>query len=578
MSVTLDFGKNIKERTFTIKKNKFDIPFSFVGIAPAGIAFSGALNLCPNSGNYMLRNKVFPNYVGAGYIGARSRRFVTFSVQDIKVDKTPITFKILHKEGGLTKLWHYNSDYEVCFKQIKMELNAYGCGAASIEFAYLDIPIEHDDIFEFWYDEKCIYKGFIENDIDFSNPKADVSPFTKRLKEILFTGTYTAGTNPLIVLQDVIDSAENDSGIKWNAEKINLGSPNTLELKEYKSETSSSIIDDVVATCENRYWGVDTSNELYIAVQNTSVVTKCYFNTDQALYKSITPKKDTSKIEATEYDVWKNISSVETSIGKVGNKDNTSYPQTNLSKIIRRKAAKLTVNENFSTVEGLDYAYAKLLSELKEVLTIEVKKVDYYRARPKVMDYIIIEDSYNDSFDNIINEDTVFENINEIDGYYQLFYNNTTSKIYQAESNLSFFQAKKIGFFLKTNYAAEDITKNPPIISIGFAKINDNLDTISYTKIGIRQSGVWEYYEIPYTSSFAYVIFKNTDSISNVYMKNLQILCTKKNQYKSNISKISITIDKLGLNCDFSCGRIVDEINDDLFALNKKIEIFERES
>lgn len=532
------------------------------------------------SKDYSYKDLYQAMYFGVIYYNAVNLKKLIIIIPEVLINKYKTLLELHHKEGGLIKTWWYNQESENPLSKIKIALVKKGSGAGTIDFAYLDIPIEAEDFFFVYFQGECIYKGFVNNDADISNPKISLEPYHKRFEELLYSHNFEDPTDQSVILQDIIETLEPDTGVHWNPSKVKLDAVEPLVVN-YDLEFADKVLDEIIKYNQNKYWGVDIDNDFYVKEDELIKITKRLYNCDDAFFHEVDAKAaDYSKIKATEYAVSQKQEDASGSvfIGFVGNDGNSEYPPLEIRNKIRKIQDKKDITEVLSSATALKFAYADLQQNAKPKASVQAKGINLEQYRPKIGDRVLAEGNWEKLFidinkcENTINWNNTTINTSGIGknktNCIRLFYPVYNNISYlDLLKNKQWYKQEKIGFWVKNTSDGERY------IEVGFT---NDLDDISYTKIFCRLKNVWEWYSIKFEDSFQYIVFKNTDGmLENIYVDEIQMLCTGKKQYIEPVSEISLSFTNDEISCGINLGDLSEEESDELFELRRKIRILE---
>jgi hypothetical protein len=526
----------------------------------------------------ILPSGIRDRYLGVEYFGA-------FQFYDIP---TPIDVTIIipfyttllelrTKDGGLKKRWYYNQDTDNPIESISIEQTEKGYGICKVQFADLMYPVDASDVIRLYFGGEPVYEGIVDNDVDITVPIMTSSPFWKRLTEVLYTGTHGIGTSVKVVLQDVIQDTQADTGIAWNTDKVDVGISPPLLAVEYNDEVASSVIDKMVEmTGASYYWGVDSDREFFVKrfVYDADLSYR-FYSSDEADFSKVTIKEDYSKIEMTEAVVYKKSETDPEAVyvGTVGDIGNVTYPPIDASNKIRRKVGKITASEFLSDTTALDWAYEVLKKQGENRETVKLTDINLEKYFPDVGDRILAEDDFKRSMFIAVDclTDTGWDNVTEATGEglnntdcIKLFADDTNNSVYDFGRPVQYYKQEKIGLYVKAQIDT--------VIEVAFS--NDSPpDASEWFMFAISDDEVFVYVDMEYKDEFQYIHFKYV--AGDIYVDDIQVFCESKRQIETTIKKVSLKWDEKGIDCSIDCGDIKNPETDELNKLSRKIKILE---
>lgn len=524
------------------------------------------------------------HYYGIAFFGALNIKELVIVETEALLNKYKTLLELHHKEGGLIKTWWWNQESDNPVKKIKFQSTKIGSAAATINFAYLDIPIQAEDYFLIYHKGKVRYKGFVTNDVDISSPTVKLKGKYQRFKELLYSQDFTEYTDQKDIFKDVVESLEPDTGIHWNEEKIKLDDLESIIIK-INLDFANDVIEDLLENNQNKYAGVDIDDDFYIKEDELTKIDHYLYNCDDAIYSEVDSDEDYDDV-VTEYAVSRKKTDEESEessddsttifLGFVGNEGNTEYPPLSIRDKIRKIQDKIEVTSVVTDATAKQFGYSKLKSVAKSKKSIKIKKVDIDECDPEIGERCLAESSFRKMFLDINKCISIlgWENALVVNS---LGRNKTSCiQLFIIQSNLTYldlgenklwYKQEKIGFWIKNTGSIERY------IEVGIAT---SLEDVTYTKLYCRLPDVWEWYSIPYTKEFRYIVFKNTDtSPYDIYVDDIQVLCVGKKQYIDVISKIDMTFQGSSIDCNLTLGDLSEEESDELFKLKRKIRILE---
>lgn len=481
------------------------------------------------------------------------------------------------KEGGLKKRWYYNQDTENPIESISIEQTEKGFGICSVVFANLMYPVEAEDIIRLFFGGNAVYEGIVDNDVDISVPKMTASPFWNRLNEVLYSGSFGTGTSVKVILQDVIEDTQADTGIIWNVDKVDVGIAPPLIAVDYSDETASDIIDKMVEMAgASYYWGVDSDREFFVKrFVETGLPDYYFYATDEADFSKITIKEDYSKVEMTEAVVYKK-SETDTNavyIGSVGNSGNVDYPPIEISNKMRKKVGKITASEVLTDETALNWAYEYLKKQAAEVETVKLQDINLENYVPMIGNRILAEDELKKTMFVAVDCDstTNWTNVSLETGQglngnsaIKLFNDGSNNSYYDFGRAIEYYKQERIGLYVKA-----------PVDTVLEVAFSNSLtpDSSEFMMFAVSDDSLYVYNDFEFKSEFQYIHFKYV--AGDIYLDDIQVFCEHKRQITTTIKKVSLKWETSGITCDIECGNIKNPETDLFNKMNRKIKILE---
>lgn len=506
----------------------------------------------------------YANFFGATFF----KTLQTFDVipLSIPLQKQFISIIITDKDLKEKRRFFYNSEFLNEIKEISFEINKNGFGVGEIVFSAKNvIEYQAEDIIFVKFGNFVVYKGFFANDYDSIERKITILPFSIRLQDWICNFDFTATFYKLIeIIETVITSTKDKTKILYNKSLIDLDNNEVFKF-DFKNETIWSILDKIIALCNDRYWFVDENNYLNIKKIKKDKINKYFMLCDyNKKYSNIKIAFDYKKIKATQYKVYKKVDNSEVFVGLVGNDGNTQYPPLPITEKVRKIEDTYTINvENITDQTALKLAYAELKKQAKIKQSVNLKNVNLNYYIPQIDDYIYIEYPV---IDNIIKNEYDFEKISG-DIVFTTNEKNTNFKFYGE----AYFTCDLILTFNKTNTYKTYIK----IKNLGCYVIHIRVKNIMHT-LYFNEEKELEFFED---------VIEIRITLSGMPLNSLcaeldVIKTTYNNTYKTkkivdNINQIKYTINERGVKSDFTCGDLLEEEGEELFNLKKKVRVIE---
>lgn len=514
-----------------------------------------------------------PFFTGGSFLGSFNFRTGLVIAPVIVTPLLQTFFQIFDRDGGLKKTWFYNQDSDTPAIDLKIEITINGSGAGTLKLAYLDFPIVVEDYIKVLSGGEVIYKGFFTNNVDVSDPIGKLSPYSQRLKEITFTGSFV-NTDPFDILETVITTTSSNSSINWNVTKVNfpdLLSPLTVE---YQAEPIYNIVEEIVNRGFNKYFGVDVENDFFVEQANSTVPDKKIYLGENPRYDKITVKEDLSKIKMTEAEVYAKrtviISGEDVTntklIGTVGT--GGSYPVLELRKRFRKIQGKLTAPEVLqSDTAVLDWGYARLVEkEAKIRKTIKLDGYDLITYPLEIGTTLQVEDKDKLTILDlqITSSLTNWTGASIGVGRYQNDAIVITTGRYDFGRCQKWYKQEKINFTIKGSI--------DQVVKIA---LSDNITPLAseFKTIILASTGVFQFYNIEYTTAFRFIHFDVTGSA--ITIDEISSTCYHKTQHVEQVNSITVQWQPDKIKTQVKLGDLIDEETYESFVMSEKVRILE---
>ena len=480
------------------------------------------------------------------------------------------------KEDGLKRQWYYNQDNNNPVSSISVELTEKGCGVAKVTFSDLMYPINSEDMLRIRIKGVLVYEGSVNNDVDISDPVLTASGLWNRFDELVYSGTYGAGTDVSNILQGIVSGLSSSSKVNWNGSKVVIGGTHPTLAIKYQDDKAKEIIDTLVGLCgANYYWGVDTARDFYCRAYPDPITTidKAYYSKDNAEFEDVTFTLDYSKVTMTEAVVYKNNNSgVTTRVGQVANSGNATYPPLDIAKKVRQKVIKLIASQYVDDTTALKWAYEQVKSQAYRSLSVKISKIDYTKYIPFPGAIVLAEGSFDKAMVTIIPCDSVtgWTNVTLSAGNgkdsgnaINLFNDGSNNSYFDFGATVSYYKQQRVGLYLKTPINT--------VMSVAFSN-NATPGTGEWKYISLPDAGLG-YYDFDYPAPFRYVHFKYV--AGNIYVDDIQVFCETKRQFVTPIKKTSIKWDSTGIQVDCDGGDITNMETYEYQELNRQIKVLD---
>jgi len=519
-----------------------------------------------------------PQFVGGSFIGAHNYR------TGIVLESTIITpflqtfFQIYGRDGGLKETWYYNQDSITAAMNLKIEVTKNGSGAGTLKLAFLNFPIEVEDEIRVFIGGSMFYRGFFENVVDISAPIGIIAPYSKRTKEILYTGSFTL-EDPRDIMETVITATASETGVNWDNTKVDFEDVLDPVTVDYQAESVYAIVNEMVNRGFNKYWGVDTDNDFFIEESQTTTPSQILYLGENPRYGDIKVKETYRKIKMTEAAVYakrtviisgEDVTQTEF-IANVGT--GGSYPVLELRKKFRKIQGKLTAPEVLPTDTAvLDWAYGRLTEkEAKVRKTITLRDYDIINYTLSVGETITVEDKDKLTLLDldITSNLTSWTNATIGTGRYQndaIVLNSTNDGYYDLKDCTKWYKQEQIGFFISGAIDQQiqvALSDNPTPL------------TSEFQTISLRSTGVFDFYKLNLTAvqEFRYIVFNVVGT--DIILDEINILCYNRSKHTDQVSSIMVQFQPDKIKADVKMGDLIDEESFEMFERDRKIRILE---
>lgn len=532
-------------------------------------------------------------------------KLVTTEFSEKSNSQFPWKIKLYNSDGGFKKFWILGQD-NCPIERINFELNEHICGAGNINFIFLDFPIFANDYIEIYYEDSLKYRAYIENTVDPKGGKIKLVSYAEKLKEILYTGSFTNKTISEI-FQTIIQDKDENTLVTWNSNFINTGSTDTYTLNYSGYEYPRKIFDELVKKLNDRYWAIRPDNIFSVYTPDTEINYQ-FFQHDSPFCEEITVTKNYKDIKNTRFQVFKKQSgSGETArIGQVGyDAAGGDYPILSLEILTGKKEKKFNISEVITAdATALAIAYAQLTA-LSIPETIKCKNIDITQYFPNIGEKIKIQDKTELVLRTIIDCDSIDywqgagtvsldeDDYKEGDG--SITFTNSVSSIdywYDFRRHERWYYPQKLGFMIKSDYAGDYLecsvgrylngacgvsTCSVGTCSIGLSEVSDYLWETTY-RINIFTGALWQWFDVDMSNDFRYfgIRFREAPPASTtVNLDKISLYLFHRNEYTANVVKAKFKIDAKGSECDLELNNYDIFANDEIFEIERQIEKLE---
>lgn len=509
---------------------------------------------------------------------------------------------IFHQTGGVKKRI-YITQGNSPLTSFSFEYNEKLMGAGSLEFGFLDFPLDADDYVVISYNNVVRYRAIVETIADPKGGKVKLVPYHQRLGELLINDTYTTKT-PKEIVQDVIETTSDDSQILYIDSLVDMDITDTFSPDYSGYEKGKKVIDEQVKKEDDRFWGVNSSN-LFKVYQPDTVTSQTFFYNNNPAYTNIKVTDNYEKVKATRYQVFKKDTATggdTERIGQVGY--GSGYPVLDIESFVRKKEEKFTVSELItSDSDALDLAYENLQVQAVVPRNIKINNFDIDRWFPEIGAKIKVQDKRETILRTIINcdsltlDDTTLFNEGSWDGATldsSLFVAGNNSIqfssgeiVYNFGKKIKWKDMQKIGFMIYGTVSGTFLEMSVGETRDGWGigtwgtgawGINpdtaDDLWNTTYP-VTVSTSGLWSYveFDISDTQEFQFFGIRFTDStVSDINIDRIQLYLDHQSIYEQNVKKVNFAVSANDTKVDVELQEYDLQANDILFTFNKEID------
>jgi len=519
--------------------------------------------------------------------------------------------KLFHKDGGIKKDWVIGQS-SCPISSLQFELNKKLCGAGSIEFSFLDFPVDGGDFIEVFFDGSIKYRAKIESSVDPKGGTAKLIPYSIRLQELLVNNSFASKTISEM-LQTIIEAVQDDTNISWNSFYVDTGETDTYTLDYSNYETPKKIIDELVGKLDDREWGVNANN-IFVVYQPETTVTKYLLNTYTPYFSSLDSKKEYTKIKATRYQVFKKGSGTAelSRIGQVGY--GSGYPVLDIEdELGESRVDKFIVSEYINDDnEALDIAYGDLKAKanVPQITNVKDVNLDYFfptiGQKIKIQDKIeyirrtIINcDALNNDDNTMINggvwNNATLDSVNYVTNAQSVKRSVITAYddiFYDLGKITKFTNAVKIGFMIRSSQATDKLEWSTGDSIAGswgigtwssgtWSSVSSGADNLwnTVTPLNILNGGLWYYMQFNVLSTdFRYFGIRLNTTLTaaiDINIDRIDLYIPDQPTFEENIVKATIDIKRGGYNCNMTLNDYDIFANDDDFINKKRLEKIE---
>lgn len=466
--------------------------------------------------------------------------------------------QILHGNFRFLKKTYFFDSHNNNIKKVNFTMSQKGCDTATIDFDYVDVFIQPEDIVILSALDRIVYQGRVSN---IEGNKVEVRPARAKLSELLYYGTFNKNYSALEIIKTVLDEKNIDSGVSFNEAYIDNDFYNKMavyylpaELKiEYK--TVNDVIEDLITEIDSdAIWGVNEQGIFFVKYPEKTVSQYFYQAEKRSDYEKITVSENWDALEFTRAAVTRagrkysdEEKEADSSLvdeddtvfcGVVGYESTPDYPVlSDFENLVGKKETLIHVSTMLTsdTVRerneiALSYAYTMLKSQSTEK-QVKLTKVPFRpELLPSQMAYVQTTDN---SFLTLSDCQTlqnwergwISETVSVFGDRHILADQHTT---FYLDRDTQFREQKFLVFYAKF-----------PCADIFRVEFRSYWGTVLFSrKYQITDRG-WQQITIPYTKSFCSVKFIFP---SKFELDMLQVYCLNDKVYNVNVNKITTEI------------------------------------
>jgi hypothetical protein len=399
------------------------------------------------------------------------------------------------------------------------------------------------------------------------------------------------------LIDNLLNNLSGQTGILYNETYISLTSTETIS-PTYDYAKANTILKEIEEQQDNRFSGYDEDNYYYIRPYSTEVDYYIYYN-DFPPFSGIESKIDDKKIKLTRAQVFQKstILNENIRIGQVGYDSTSEFQSLNIEQFVGIKEGKITVPSGLDSTQSLDYAYKQIISNTDRPINLKTKNFNLnYNSDLEAGQLVRIYDSSKLQWRSIIDCESTsgwsggtLSTDSKFDTYSILF-GGSSNAIYYSYANLQkWYKLYKIGFWLKSDITGSYINFSianqiggygTGHYSIGYYSIGENTKSVSqfdtdYTfNINVSTPNTWRFYSFPIDiDDFRYIFFRSNNTEAIVKIDNISLFQYYQNFYDANIIEFDYTLGSDLI--DITLGKFDENLNDDFFQLQKKLEKLE---
>ena len=509
------------------------------------------------------------------------------------------SISIVNRTGGsvIPDGERYYIGYSSTITKINCMVGRGGSTTGKVSLASIDFPIDSFSQVVLYYKNEPVYRGFVDGTPDPKGGDLKLNSYIKKLKDVRYNGSFTAKT-PKYILESVLNSVDDKTGIYYNGSITDLDSTNTYSLT-WEYETIEKIVSDIVELDDGKYYGVDPHGFFFVTEDKTDIDYYIFNSGERSAYVSMKVTENAGRIKMTRAQIYQKTASGETTrIGEVGY--GSGYATiVSLENQVGVIEGKETVPVGLTATESKDLIYGRITGQ-RAGQNIKIKSLDYSRFPVKVGDRVKIWDNENKQLYEIVDCDSLTgwssgatldtsllvagTGSIQIDTKQGTFYYDFLERMIVSHGTI------KIGMMLYS-----DTIGNALSITVGSEMTGYSVDTYSVNKysqdtftsgrtfetinnVYLKTVNAWEYYEFEIAGDFRYIKFGRQIGGSGavINIDRIQLFDVFQQNYVGNVNKISYNLSSNNLDLvDIELGDYEEKYSERTLELEKKVEILE---
>lgn len=524
------------------------------------------------------------------------------------IEETPSAYydwrlSLYHKSGGKKKDWYWGLE-NIPINTIQFEENKRLLGNASLTLAYVDFPIDTDDILEIYYKGDKKWEGIVDEKPDLKGGKIKLVPFSQKLDERLVNLSFSSASYST-ALFTIIDGLD-DVGITWNESFINIDSTDVFS-QDFNYVSAKKSIEEIMKNLPDREWGVDEQRRFRVYKPSTTL-NKVVQNSEDKWYKSLEITNDDKRIKATRYEVFKKStdSGKTIRVGNVGyDLPDGDYPTLSIEDTKRRKDKKFTVSASVTDVFAKDLAYADLQGQAELSTNIKLKDFRFDKYNGEIGQLLRVVDDYErilityKTTDSLEITDSTTGWTGNVNNYTDDFVSGNASLQLVASGQredafYDFGEVLRYKTLEKIIFMIQSMEDTGDLIQVGLSNTTATLWDNPYN-IFVNSENVWEMKEFtPDEKEFRYLgvrlnnIIRDgsklnlsgetragsyiSPSFSEYFFDRFQAFTRIRNEAEGNIVQKKYKLDRKGDSMQMVLGDYELQDNQELIDLNKELD------
>jgi hypothetical protein len=529
---------------------------------------------------------------------------------DVVISQAKWRVEFQYSDGGFKESFDFGQG-EGTVTGFSFKTTEKGNVTASITVGPHCFYIDTQDIVLIYRRGVLMFRGYITaTPEDQEGGTIKATSFQKKLAQIRYNGSFT-GSTIREILETVLTATAADTGILYNAALLDVDDTST---RDYNSDydTVKKVTDDMTA--------LETDGRAFIhpagffsIKKRESTITHSIFASDDDNFVTIRAKRDAGRVNKTRQQVFqKSGSGSAARIGQVGY--GAGYAtQTALENEFGKIEAKVTVNEDLSTSDGLDLAFEQVRAQTVEE-RVQIVGLDYDEHAVDIFErvevfapekYSLVTISNGEQTDGAIESgdgamwrgsvslssdsvkgdgaitwsasDFVYLDLGEVKRFSQKGITYVIMDIKSSSLAGSFLQvdlATELPQGYSSGTYSSDIYSGPEIVPDPNNLFNEN------TPIAFRTVGSYETLKIPFSGDYRYIGFRRkpgSTATSTITVDRISNYMIDRKRYEGNVISMDWKIDPFnddGLTV--TIGEMDEKADDRLFSLEAKVAELEK--